>query len=65
MSQIKTAGCLVVREVPELLPPAQRSVHVLLLRTWPVAVSSLLRTRRVGSEHFHWIGRALAEYALM
>ena len=26
-----------------------------------IAVSSLLRTRRVGSEYFHWIGRALAE----
>jgi hypothetical protein len=28
---------------------------------WPVAVSSLLRTRRVGSEYFQWIGRAFAE----
>jgi hypothetical protein len=28
---------------------------------WPVAVISLLRMRRVGSEYFHWIGRALAE----
>jgi hypothetical protein len=41
------------------LPRPPRPKHLWVIQWWPVAVSSLLRVRRAGSEYFHCIGLAV------
>ena len=52
------AGAATVKSFPET---DAMEIDIQLNQLWPVAVSSLLRRRRVGSEYFHWMGLALAE----